>query len=61
MLKKIFNIIKKIIFSFLFIYAYNLIATSLDATLPINIYTVGIVSILGIPSMVALVLLMKII
>ena len=45
----------------MFIYAYNLIATSLDATLPINIYTVGIVSILGIPSMVALVLLMKII
>lgn len=60
MFKIIFSVIKKIIFSFLIIYGYNLLAVHLNATLPINIITVGIVSVLGTPSLIALVLLMKI-
>ena len=56
MIKKLFIIIKKIIMSVLLIYAYNVIASPLNVVLPINIITVLIVAILGIPSMLALII-----
>lgn len=55
MLKKFFNIIKKIVFSAFLIYAYNLIATPLNIIIPINIITVGLVTILGIPALLSLI------
>ena len=54
MLKKIFNIIKKIIMSVLFIYAYNKLALPLNIIIPINIITVCLVAICGIPSILML-------
>lgn len=56
MLKNIFNIIKKIILSVLLIYAYNKIALPLNVVIPINILTVLLVFICGIPSILMLVL-----
>ena len=55
MLKKIFDILKKIIVSVLLIYAYNKIMLPLDVLIPINIFTILLVSILGIPSMFMLI------
>lgn len=56
MLRKIGNIIKKIIVSVLFIYAYNKLALPLNIVVPINIVTVILVSICGIPSILMLIL-----
>ena len=56
MIKNIFNVIKKIIMSILFIYAYNKLALPLDVVIPMNIITVLLVSTFGIPSILMLVL-----
>jgi len=56
MLKKILKVVKKIIMAILIIYTYNVIALPLNVTIPINIFTVLIVVILGLPSMLALII-----
>ena len=56
MLQKTFNIIKKIIVSVLFIYAYNKLALPLNIIIPINMITVSLVALGGIPSILMLVL-----
>ena len=56
-MKKILNLLKKVILSFIILYGYNLIASNFNMVIPINIITVGVVAILGVPSLVALLLL----
>lgn len=56
MLKKIFSIIKKFIIAVLIIYAYNKMAFPLNLFIPINIFTITLVMMCGIPSIVMLVL-----
>lgn len=55
MLKLIFKFIKKIIFSAFLLYGYNLLAAPLNIIIPINIINIGLISILGIPSLFALI------
>lgn len=52
----VFRLLRKIILSAFLLYGYNLIAVNFNLIIPINIFTVGIVSLLGIPSMMALIL-----
>ena len=54
----IFKIFKKIIISSFLLYGYNILVTPLNLIIPLNIYTVTIISILGIPSLVALSLIL---
>ena len=56
MIKKIFNVVKKIIMSVLFIYAYNKLTLPLDVVIPMNFITVCLVTLCGIPSILMLVL-----
>lgn len=56
MLKKVFNIIKKIIVAVLLIYAYNKLALPLNIIIPINIITILLVALCGIPSILMLIL-----
>ena len=56
-MKKVLSLLKKVILSFIILYGYNLIASNFNMVIPINIITVGVVAILGIPSLVALLLL----
>ncbi len=56
MFKKIFNIIKKIIVAVLFIYGYNKLALPLNVIIPINVITVLMVALCGIPSILMLIL-----
>lgn len=56
MIKKILNVIKKIIMAFLLIYAYNSLGTSLGILIPLNFFTVIFVAICGLPSMLTLIL-----
>ena len=58
MLKKIFKFIKKIIVSIFLLYGYNIISQSLGMMVPINIYTVLAVSILGIPALFSLIFIL---
>ena len=56
-MKKVLSLLKKVILSFIILYGYNLIASNFNMVIPINIITVGVVAILGVPSLVALLLL----
>ncbi len=56
MLMKIINIFKKIILAVLFIYTYNKLTLPLNIIIPINIVTVVLVSVCGIPSILMLIL-----
>lgn len=53
MLKKL---IKKIIFGVFLLYGYNLIAVSFGFMVPINFFTIALVSLFDIPAMCMLVL-----
>jgi len=57
MLQKLYKILKKIIFSAFFLYGYNVIAAPLNIFIPINLITVFLISILGIPSLFALMII----
>lgn len=56
-MKKVLNLLKKIVLSFIILYGYNLIASNFNMVIPINIITVSVVAILGVPSLFALLLL----
>ncbi len=56
-MKKIWHILQKVIISAFILYGYNLIATRFNLVIPINIFTVGSVSLLGFPMLFVLVLL----
>ena len=56
MIKKIFELIKKIVFSVFLIYGFNLIAVSLNVIIPINVITVSLITILGLPALLSLIL-----
>lgn len=58
MLKKIFQILKKIVFSMFLIYGYNLIAVPLGILVPLNILTVLYVAIFGVPALLSLIALL---
>ena len=58
MLKKIFKVIKRIVISSLFLYAYNVIMQPLNMIIPINIFTVLALTVLGIPALLALIFIM---
>lgn len=56
MLKKIFILIKRFIVAVLLIYAYNKMTLPLDLFIPLNIFTVLLVTFCGIPSIIMLIL-----
>lgn len=56
-MKKLGFVLKKIIISYFILYGYNLIATNFNMIIPINAITVGSVAFLGVPSLIALLLL----
>ena len=53
--KKLLMLVKKIIFAFLLLYGLNLVTVSLNVLIPINVFTLGTVTILGVPGLVSLV------
>ncbi len=58
MLKKIFNVIKKIVLAAFILYGFNLIMSPLSVIVPINIITVLLVTLLGFPGLLGLVVIM---
>jgi len=56
MFKKIFNLIKKFIVAVLLIYAYNKMSMPTELFIPMNVFTILLVTFCGLPSIVMLVL-----
>ncbi len=54
-MKIIYKIIKRIIFAFTLTYGFNIIMGNIDLFIPLNIITIGIVTLLGFPGLFALV------
>lgn len=61
MLHKIYTIIKRIIVSAFALYGYNIIAAPINLIIPINIITISILTILGIPSLLCLIVILVVI
>jgi len=57
MKKKIIAIVRKVVVAFLLLYGLNYFINSLHIYIPINIFTLGIVSLLGIPGLSSLIIL----
>jgi pro-sigmaK processing inhibitor BofA len=61
MKKVLLTVIKRIVFGFVILYGYNLIATSFNMTIPINIVTLLLISVLGAPALFALIMLLLVV
>lgn len=57
MLKKIIKIVKKVVFSFLLIYGYNLVISPINMMVPLNILVITYVSLLGIPAFLSVIVI----
>ena len=55
-MKLIIKLVKRIIVGMFLLYGYNLIAVNFNMIIPINIFTIGFVTVLDIPSIFALLL-----
>lgn len=55
-MSKILNILKKILISSFLIYGFNILAVSLNINIPLNIITIGYVSIFGAPALISLIM-----
>lgn len=61
MLKKVFTVFKKIVMAVFLLYGYNLLASPLNFIIPINIITVLLVSLLGVPALLSLILVLVVV
>jgi pro-sigmaK processing inhibitor BofA len=55
-MKKVKCVIKRVIYAAVLLYGYNLISTQFNMMIPINIYNLGIVSLLGTSGFILLIL-----
>lgn len=51
MFRKIFKLIRKIVFTVFLLYGYNLIMAPLNFSIPINFLTVGTITVIGSPAL----------
>lgn len=56
-MKKVLIFVRRFIMSFFILYGYNLIAANFNMVIPINFITIGSLTLLGVPSLLALLLL----
>lgn len=57
-MKKILLFGRRILFSFFVLYGFNVIAANFNIVIPINLITVTLISLLGLPALFSLVLLL---
>lgn len=55
MFKTLKKVVKKVVFAFVLLYGLNVIVSSINIFIPINIFTISIVSILGVPGLLSLI------
>lgn len=57
MLKSFFRLFKKVLFNVLFLYSYNIVIAPVGLIIPINLITVGSLTVLGIPALFGFILI----
>lgn len=57
-MKRIINLIKKIIFAVLLIYSFNMLYGKFQINIPLNLYTILLVTILGFPGFCSIIFLL---
>lgn len=55
MIKILKKVVKKVVFAFVLLYGLNVIVSSINIFIPINVFTISIVSILGVPGLLSLI------
>ena len=60
-MKKIINLVKRILFSFVVLYGFNTIGSNFSLVIPINFISLSLVTLLGFPALLSLVLLLVIV
>lgn len=60
-MKKVMYVIKKIVLGLCMLYTINVLISKTGNVVPINIYSIGLVSALGIPGIISLLILKKLI
>ena len=58
MKNKGFILLKKIILSFIILYGFNTIGSNFNIIIPMNVITIGIITVLGLPALFSLVFLL---
>ena len=58
LLKFILKIVKRIIISSFLLYGYNILVQPVGLIIPINIFTIAAISILGVPALLCLIFIM---
>lgn len=61
MFKILFKIIKRIVISSFLLYGYNILVQPIGLIIPINVFTVLALSILGVPALLCLIFIMVLI
>lgn len=56
MFKSIYKIIKRVTMSIIFLFSFNIISNKFNLTIPINIYTIGILSFFDTPGFIGIIL-----
>ncbi|MCI8498568.1 MAG: hypothetical protein HFG33_04125 [Bacilli bacterium] len=54
-MKNIYYIFKRLVFAFAVLYSFNIIMESMKLFIPINVYTISSIAVLGFPGLFALV------
>ncbi len=57
MVKKIVKLFKQVVFAFLLLYGLNYLVSSLHVYIPINLFTLGITTFLGLPGLASLIIM----
>ena len=57
MLKRLGKLLKNIVLAFLLLYGLNYLVSALHVYIPINVFTVGITTFLGLPGLASLIIL----
>ena len=60
MKKRVFELFKRVLFSFIVLYSFNTIGTNFNTIIPINIITISLITVLGLPALFSLVLFLVI-
>ena len=55
MLTIVKKVVRKVVFAFVVLYGLNVIVSSMNIFIPINIFTLSIVSLLGVPGLLSLI------
>lgn len=58
MLKKLFNLLKRVVISAFVLYGYNLLVAPINLIIPINIITVSLLTIFGLPALFSLIIIL---